>query len=88
LALRCPYCGKPIQVSLARVKENKSMEGIKAKLKPWLEGLKISEDENAITIVPKNYLGRKVWQSINDALKPFRPEWVSAGKQSKWVIRK
>lgn len=90
--VECPYCGKSIKIVIQRAEERKAkqvtLKEVKTRLKGWNEGLTINEDKGKIGIKPKNYLGRKVWRAINDALKPFNPEWVSEGKESMWIIRK
>ena len=88
MVLECPYCRNPIQVRFVRVDKKLSIDEIKKTLGQQVERLEITEDEDAIKIMPKNYLGKEVWQSVNDALKPFKPEWMLAGKQSKWVIKR
>jgi hypothetical protein len=41
-----------------------------------------------LIVKPLAFLGREVWYEINDMLKSFNAEWVSAGNESRWIIHK
>jgi DNA-directed RNA polymerase subunit N (RpoN/RPB10) len=89
--VRCPYCGKQIGLNtvsyLTKLETKLSAEQVKDAISNWIEDLDVIEEEGSIAVIPKNYLGKEVWQEINNALKPFNPEWISAKKESRWVIK-
>lgn len=87
----CPYCGKKIGISSYITKLNetqaKLIDQVKNAISKWVDELDIIEKEGTIAITPKAYLGKDVWHEINDSLKAFNPEWISAGKESRWEIK-
>jgi len=90
--LLCPHCGKPIEVVIAKTKSTPEakiplIDQIKGALGERMENVDVAEKNGTVTVTPKGFLGRDLWQRINDALKEFEPEWVSAGKESKWVVK-
>lgn len=88
LMLRCPNCGEAVEIKIGRVtKQLASIEEVKAALDEWIDQVDIAESGDSITVTPKGYLGKEPWYQINNALKQFDAEWVSAGKESKWVIK-
>jgi DNA-directed RNA polymerase subunit RPC12/RpoP len=87
--IECPHCGNQILFNVIKpeLKEKVSIDAIKVAIDKWADCVDVVEHDNTIVITPKAYLGRDVWQEINDALKPFNPEWISAKKESRWVIK-
>jgi hypothetical protein len=47
-----------------------------------------SVDQPAFTVTPKKYLGDEAWRTVNQAVGQMGGRWVSAGRDSKWVIPK
>jgi hypothetical protein len=88
--LNCPYCGKPLEIAIAKTRSltdtRTLIDQLKRILGKTLNNLDVVEENEAVIITPKGFLGRELWQQINDALKPFGPEWISAKKESRWVI--
>lgn len=88
LTLRCPNCGEPISLQVLKVTEESSLiNEVKRTIDDWIEDVDITEENGSVIVMPKGFLGGDIWHEINDALKPFDVEWVSAGKESRWVIR-
>jgi hypothetical protein len=88
LMLKCPSCGEAIELQIRKaMKKPASIEDVKDALKELIEQVNLTESDDSILVTPKGYLGKDLWYQINDALKPFDTQWVSAGKQSKWVIK-
>ncbi len=89
LTLRCPSCGEQIALQVSRVpKQPASIENVKGALDEWIEDVDVTEEDDSIVVMPKAFLGKELWFQVNNALKTFDTEWVSAGKESRWVIRK
>lgn len=88
LTLKCPNCSEAIELQISKVKKQPaSIEDVKEVLGEWLDDLDITEEDECIVVMPKAYLGKELWYKINDALKPFDVEYVSAGKESRWVTK-
>jgi hypothetical protein len=89
--INCPYCGKPLEIAIAKTKSltdtRTLIDQVKRVLGKTLNNVDVAEENETVIITPKGFLGRELWQQINDALKQFEPEWVSAGKESRWVIK-
>jgi hypothetical protein len=89
LTLSCPNCGEPILLEISKVlKQPASIQDIKGVLDRWIEDVDVTEENDSIVVIPKGFLGKELWYQINNALKPFDADYVSAGKESRWVIRK
>jgi len=90
-SIECPHCGNPITIQVIKtepkVDEPLTIDAVKSAISKWADCVDVVEQDNAIVITPKGYLGRDVWQEINDALKPFEAEWISAKKESRWIIK-
>jgi len=86
----CPYCGKPIGICTVTYtsKTQSLIDQVRNTIKEWREQLEIIQNEQTITVTPRGYLGKETWYQINEVLKSFDAEWVSAGKESRWIIRK
>jgi hypothetical protein len=92
LVIECPHCNKAIALQIKKAESEETervplIEMVQTTVKRWNDDLEILEEDDSVVVIPKAYLGKDVWQQINDSLKPFDPEWVSAGKESRWVIR-
>ena len=87
LTLSCPSCGQPISLQVSKVAEQSLLDKVKDTVDDWIEDVDITEENDAVVVVPRGFLGKEVWYEINDALKSFDAEWVSAGKESRWVIK-
>ena len=91
--IECPHCGKPIDLQATKVepetveKSAPLIDMVKSTTRKWSKEVDVVEQNGMVIVTPKAYLGKDLWQQINDSLKPFEPEWVSAGKESRWVIR-
>jgi len=58
---------------------------------PAKEGsdLRFMELADSWEIIPMHYLGEEPWRAINNSLKErFGSEWISAGADSHWLIKK
>jgi len=53
-----------------------------------LEKIDISEDEDAVIVRPKEYLGGENFKKIHDVVGPLKGEWISEGKKGYWRIPK
>ena len=88
LTMECPSCGAPISLQISKVKKQSSVIAeVKKTIDDWIEDVDITEENGSVIVIPKGFLGKDVWYEINDALKSFDPEWVSAGKESRWIIK-
>lgn len=88
LMLRCPNCGEAISLQVSKVTEQSSLiDKVKSTIDDWIEDLDITEENGSVIVMPKGFLGKDIWYEINDALKSFDAEWISAGKESRWVIK-
>jgi hypothetical protein len=87
--LQCPYCKKPLEVEIAKTESNRMtlLEKVKHALTKSLNSVDITETNGIVVVTPRGFLGREVWQQINETLKQFNPEWVSEGKESRWIIK-
>jgi len=93
----CPHCGKSIALAIVSYISKPMTPGVtdqaklfvqvKNALSKWSNDLDVAEKDGTITVAPKGYLGKDVWQEINDVLKPFSSEWISAKKESRWIIK-
>lgn len=89
LTLSCPNCGEPIALQANKVtKKTASIKEVKETLSEWIDNVDVIEEDDCIVVMPKAYLGKELWYKINEALKPFDVEYVSAGKESRWEIRR
>jgi hypothetical protein len=89
LTLSCRNCGEPIGLRISKVaKQHASIQDVNNALAEWIDQVDVSESDGSIMIRPKGYLGKELWFEMNNALKSLGAEWVSAGKESKWIIRK
>jgi len=51
--------------------------------------LKFSQREDAVIVTPKRWLGRELFNQIAEKLRTLGAgEYVPAGKQSHWIVRK
>jgi len=90
-SLECPHCGNPIAIQVikleSRTEQTVTIDTVKSAINKWADCVDMIEQNNTVVVTPKGYLGKEVWQQINDALKPFNPEWISAKKESRWMIK-
>jgi hypothetical protein len=88
LTLRCPNCGEPIELAIRKSHRKPiSVDDVKEAIKEWINQVDVSQSDGSIVINPKEFLGKKLWQKINIALQEFNAEWISAGKESRWMIK-
>ena len=102
LWVTCPECGSNIGIFLtpamappeAEKPPEKIMvlklEGFKERLvseEVDLSLLRVMEDEDKFIISPGGYLGEQ-WRPINDTIRSMGGQWVSAGKKSRWEVKK
>lgn len=86
--LRCPNCGELIELTIRKAPiQPASIENVKGALSEWIDQVDVTESDDSIVVTPKGYLGKKLWHQVNNALKPFDTEWISAGKESRWIIK-
>ena len=86
LTLSCPNCGESISLRVLKVEEQSVGDKVKDTIDDWIEDVDITEENGSVVVMPKGFLGKETWFEINEALKPLDAEWVSAGKESRWVI--
>lgn len=86
LTLSCPNCGEPISLQVSKVAEQSMIDEVKDTVDDWIEDVDITEKNGSVIVTPKGFLGKDIWYEINEALRPLDAEWVSAGKESRWVI--
>jgi uncharacterized Zn finger protein len=87
LTVKCPNCGEIIELAVIKVpKLSASIEGVEEAIKEWIDQVDVTRSDDSIVITPKEFLGKKLWYQINNALEKFGAEWVSAGKESRWII--
>ena len=65
-----------------------TVESVSADLSPYIDDLDIAEDEENIVVMPKRYLGRKRFSEIAELMRELGGNYVSAGKESKFLIPK
>jgi len=65
-----------------------TVESVSADLSPFIDDLDITEDEENIVVMPKRYLGRKRFSEIAELMRELGGNYVSAGKESKFLIPK
>ena len=88
LTLRCPNCGELIELTIRKAPiQPASIENVKGALSEWIDQVDVTESDDSIVVTPKGYLGKKLWYQVNNALKPFDTEWISAGKEGRWIIK-
>ena len=87
LTLSCPSCGQPISLQFSKVTEQPLIDKVKDTINDWMEDVDITEENDTVVVMPKGFLGKDVWYEINDALKSLDAEWVSAEKESRWIIK-
>jgi len=63
-----------------------TIEAVKAKLAPFLSDLTVVEEAEGIVVRPIGYLGRDKFTSIAAAVRALGGRYVSAGKESRFVI--
>jgi len=93
--IECPHCGNQIAIQVikpepkveTKTETTVTINDISLALNEWADCIDIVEQDNAIVITPKGYLGKDVWAEINNSLKPFNAEWISAKKESRWMIK-
>jgi len=90
--LVCPHCEKPIYINVtlgnAAKKDVPLVEAIKGAISKWAENVDITQKNGTVVVTPKGYLGTEMWHLINSSLSQFETKWVSAGKESRWVIKR
>lgn len=88
LRLSCPNCGEPINLQVLKVTEQSSLiDRVKDIIEDWIEDVDITEENGSVIVTPKSFLGKDVWYEINDALSSLDAEYLSAGKESRWIVR-
>ena len=101
--VNCPHCGSKIGIFLAveegevaeeRVEAPREALSAEERVRRFLqeEGvdmslIKIEEEETQIVISPMGYIGDP-WGEINDKIRQMGGEWISAGRESRWIIKK
>lgn len=100
----CPECGSKIGIFLTPTivppeveKPAEKIKTIVLKLEEFRERLvseevdlsllRVMEDEDKFIISPSGYLGEP-WRPINDTIRSMGGQWISAGKESRWEIKK
>ena len=70
------------------IKPGITVELVKKDLDPYLEDLDITEDDENIVVMPKRYLGRDKFAPLADLIRELGGSYVSAGRESKFLIPK
>jgi hypothetical protein len=89
LRVKCPNCSETIELTIRGVlKTLSSTVDVKEAMEEFVDHVDITESDDSIVITPRGFLEKKLWYQINNSLEKLGAEWVSAGKESRWVIRK
>jgi uncharacterized Zn finger protein len=86
--VKCPSCGESIELTIRKVSTKLSVAIVEEAIKEWVDQVEIIESDDCISVVPKEFLGKQLWYQVNNALEKLGAEWISAGKESKWIIKK
>ena len=65
-----------------------SVDRVKSRLDEFLEDLTVTQEEDEIIVRPTGYLGRERFASIAAIVRELGGSYVSAGKESRFVIPK
>ena len=63
-------------------------DSVRSRLSEYLEELDVSEEPEGIVVKPKGFLGRDKFASIAAIIEEFGGEYISAGKESRFLISK
>ena len=96
LTFKCPECGARVQVvAQSRKASEETSKGSmdEARLKKELGDaysaeLYVHEVGGDLHIASIHFLGKERWWKINQALLKLGAEWVSAGKESHWRVKR
>jgi len=85
VSIVCPYCGKTVYF---RVEKATLREEVVSALGSLNELVDISEPtpDGTLTVKPKGFLGKEKFTEIARALERFGVNYVSAGRESHWII--
>ncbi|UCH03176.1 MAG: hypothetical protein JSV20_05225 [Candidatus Bathyarchaeota archaeon] len=64
------------------------LESIESALEEYREDIEIREETDKITVKLKGYLGREKFAAIASIIKGLCGEYISAGKESRFIILK
>jgi len=65
-----------------------TVEFVRSRLTPYLANLTVHEDEEGIVIKPTGFLGRDKFASIAAEVRALGGNYISAGRDSRFVIPK
>ncbi|MFW6111379.1 MAG: hypothetical protein ACOC6H_05015 [Thermoproteota archaeon] len=77
-----------IMVTVKPVRGPPTLAEIQEELKEYTDDLSISEKEEGIVVKPEGYLGRGKFASIAEKMRELGGTYISAGKNSRFVISK
>ena len=64
------------------------VESVRSRLAEYLEDINVSEEAEGIVVKPTGYLGRDKFASIAAIVRELGGNYVSAGRESRFVIPK
>lgn len=86
---KCPKCGVVLTVTVKGTVETDSISDVKALFPVELENLLIFEDKSTfVRVKPRQFLGTEYFSRIASIVREAGGEYVSAGKDSHFVIPK
>lgn len=65
-----------------------TVESVRSRLSEHIEELEVSEEVEGIVVRPRSYLGRDKFASIAVIIKELGGSYISAGKESRFLIPK
>lgn len=65
-----------------------TVEEVKSALGEYEDVLSISEEDEGIVVQPVSYLGKEKFATIASEVRELGGEYVSAGKESRFIIKK
>jgi hypothetical protein len=77
----------PIELPVL-IKPSLTVELVKKDLDLYLEDIDITEDDENIVVMPKRYLGRDKFAPLAEIIRLLGGNYVSAGRESKFLIPK
>jgi hypothetical protein len=78
--------------SIKSVLRFSSIDELEYKLQEYIPNLdtllKFTESPEGFKVNRAKYLETELWQQINDKIQEFGGKWISAGKDSHWIVQK
>ncbi len=78
--------GLDIEVTVRPTKRSR-LEEVQSALSEFKDYLNITEDEEGVVVKPTTFLGKELFAQIATKVKALGGEYISAGKESRFLIR-